>query len=197
MWPLDPQNRPLRRPGAESDRQLVLEIAGGSSEALGLLYDRYASIVYALARRMLHQVEDAEEVVQDVFSQVWRDARRYQAARATVAGWIVVLARTRSIDRLRSRMARPDLAGAVAPETAPPIASGERDPEQVAMDEQHAEAVRGALQRLPESQRLLMELTYYDGLTQTEIAARTGVPLGTVKTRIRTAMATLSAALTV
>ena len=175
----------------------MLEIAGGSSEALGMLYDRYARIVYALARRMLKQVEDAEEVVQDVFSQVWRDARRYQATRASVAGWIVMLARTRSIDRLRSRMARPDVASAVAPETAPPIESHERDPEQEAMAEQHAQAVRGALQRLPEAQRLLMELTYYDGLTQSEIAARTGVPLGTVKTRIRSAMATLSAALTV
>jgi RNA polymerase sigma-70 factor (ECF subfamily) len=194
---LDPQNQLLRGPGTEPDRQLVLEIAGGSSEALGLLYDRYARVVYAMARRMLHQVEDAEEVVQDVFSQVWREARRYQATRASVAGWIVMLARTRSIDRLRSRMARPDVVTAVAPDAAPPIASRERDPEQVAMAEQHAEAVRGALQRLPESQRILMELTYYDGLTQTEIAARTGVPLGTVKTRIRTAMATLTAALTV
>ena len=194
---MDPQNRQHRTAGAESDRQLVLEIAGGSSEALGELYDRYASIVYALARRMVHQVEDAEEVVQDVFSQVWRDARRYQAARATVAGWLVMLARTRSIDRLRSRMARPDLAAAVAPDAAPPLTSHERDPEQVVIAAQDAEAVRGAFQRLPESQRLLMELTYYDGLTQTEIAARTGVPLGTVKTRIRSAMATLAAALTV
>ena len=194
---MDSQNRLLHAFGADSDRHLVLEIAGGSSDALGVLYDRYARIVYALARRMLHQVEDAEEVVQDVFSQVWRDARRYQAARASVAGWIVMLARTRSIDRLRSRMARPDLTSAVAPDTASPIASGERDPEQTAMQEQHAAAVRTALQRLPESQRLLMELSYYDGLTQSEIAARTGVPLGTVKTRIRSAMATLAAALTV
>jgi RNA polymerase sigma-70 factor (ECF subfamily) len=193
---LDPQNR-AAGPRAESDRQLVLQIAGGSPDALGALYDRYGRIVYALARRMLHQVEDAEEVVQDVFSQVWREAARYQATRASVAGWIIVLARTRSIDRLRSRMARPDVASAVEPESAPPMASRHPNPEQEAMAEQNAKAVRGALQQLPEAQRVLMELAYYDGLTQSEIAAHTGVPLGTVKTRIRTAMATLSSALTV
>ncbi|MGH7635809.1 MAG: sigma factor, partial [Gemmatimonadaceae bacterium] len=78
----------------EADRQLVQAIARGSADALGSLYDRHAGVVYALARRMLSRLEDAEEVVQDVFAQVWRDAPRYDAARATVAGWVVMLTRT-------------------------------------------------------------------------------------------------------
>jgi len=181
--------------GAESDRQLMQSVAAGSPEALGALYDRYVRIVFALARRMLRRVEDAEEVVQDVFTQVWREAPRYQPSRATVAGWIVMIARTRSIDRLRSRAARPDVTGAVQPDFASPLMSGERDPEQITIAAQNAGDVRQALQQLPESQRQLVELAYFEGLTQSEIASRTGVPLGTVKTRLRTAMATLLAAM--
>jgi len=106
--------------GTQADRELVAAVASGSSEALARLYDRHAGTVFALARRVLSLVEDAEEVVQDVFSQVWRDASRYEAGRATVAGWIVMLTRARAIDRLRSRKARPDLRG-VNPDSAPPL----------------------------------------------------------------------------
>lgn len=179
----------------ETDHHLVRSVAAGSSEALSQLYDRYAPIVFGLARRILVRLEDAEEVVQDVFAQIWRDAARYEHGRATVAGWVVMLARTRSIDRLRARRARPDQRAAVEPDAAPQLASRDRSPEQVTISEQDARQVRRALTSLPEPQRSLVELAYYEGLTHSEIAEKTGVPLGTVKTRLRTAMTTLRVAL--
>ncbi len=180
---------------AEADRQLIRSIGAGSAEALADLYDRYASTVFGLAKRITGRVEDAEEVVQDVFAQVWRQATRYEGARATVAGWIVMLARTRAIDRVRARNARPDQAAAVDPDAIAPISAAGPDPETVTLSAEDARGVQRALDRLPEAQRSLVDLAYYEGLTHAEIAARTGVPLGTVKTRLRTAMMTLRDAL--
>lgn len=181
----------LQQDSAEADRQTLAAVAGGSADALERLYDRYAATAFGLARRILAQQDLAEEVVQDVFSQVWREAGRYDAARASVAGWIVLLTRTRSIDRLRARRARPDLDRPVEPVATQPLATGERSPEQVAISSDDARKVRAALATLPDEQRSLVDLAYYEGLTHTEIAARTGVPLGTVKTRLRSAMMTL------
>ena len=179
----------------ETDRQLVRAVAEGSSDALGQLYDRHAAAVFGLARRVLMRAEDAEEIVQDVFAQVWRDASRYMADRATVAGWIMVLTRTRAIDRLRARRARPD-QGATESSATLPLREPGLDPEQVAVTADDGRIVRRALDELPENQRQLVELAYYEGMTHSEIAERTGVPLGTVKTRLRAAMATLRGALT-
>lgn len=179
----------------DADRQLVLAVADGSSEALGRLYDRYGATVYALARRIVSRLEDAEEVVQDVFAQVWRQAHQYRTERASVAGWIVMLARTRAIDRLRSRRARPDEDRGVEPTTVAPFASAGPTPEQSALSADVAARVRQALAGLPEKERELIELAYYRGLTHTEIAETTGIPLGTVKTRIRAGMDALRGAL--
>lgn len=176
---------------AEVDRQLILAVADGSAEALGRLYDRYVATVFGLARRIVSRLEDAEEVVQDVFTQVWREAGRYRDEKASVAGWIVMLARTRAIDRLRARRARPDGDHGAEPAPERPLASADQDPEAVAISRQQAEAIRRTLDTLPDNQRTLIEMAYYRGLTHTEIAAETGVPLGTVKTRIRAAMETL------
>jgi len=179
----------------EADRQLMRAVAAGSSDALGRLYDRHAAVAFGLARRILMRVEDAEEVVQDVFAQVWRDAARYMPERATVAGWIIMLTRTRAIDRLRARNARPDQSQGKDPSLVAPLAAKGRDPEQVAVSEEDGRQIRQALAGLPPEQRLLVDLAYYEGLTQSEIAERTGVPLGTVKTRVRAAMATLRSVL--
>lgn len=179
----------------QDDAALVRAIASGSSDALGALYDRHAALVFGLARRITGRQEDAEEVVQDVFAQVWRQAARYQDGRATVAGWVVMLARTRAIDRLRARMARPDLAAPVAPDDAPALVAREPDPEVVTMSAQDGHRVRRVLAALPDAQRSLVELAYYGGLTHTEIAGQTGIPLGTVKTRLRTALIALREAL--
>jgi RNA polymerase sigma-70 factor (ECF subfamily) len=185
----------LRTDAAEADRQILAEVAGGSADALERLYDRYAATVYGLARRILAQSDLAEEVVQDVFAQVWREASRYDDARASVAGWIVLMTRTRSIDRLRARRARPDVERGVEPAAVAPLPAPDRSPEQVAISSEDARSVRAALDGLPEEQRSLVDLAYYEGLTHSEIAARTGVPLGTIKTRLRSAMMTLRRAL--
>lgn len=155
-------------------------------DAAAELYDRYAGQVYALARRIVRNDPDAEDVVQEVFSQAWRSAARYDRARGSVVGWLLMITRTRAIDKLRARRARPDITDGVAPETlaAPPV------PDAVEVAEQAA-IVREALLTLSPAQRTALELAYYQGLTQVEIAARLSEPLGTVKTRIRTALLSL------
>jgi RNA polymerase sigma-70 factor (ECF subfamily) len=185
----------------QSDNLLLGDIAAGSSEALGRLYDAHAPVVFGLARRILRagggSNEDAEEVVQDVFAQVWREAARYEASRATVAGWLVMLTRTRAIDRLRKRRARPDLAQPVDP--APVLAfqpASDRSPEAAAVNADEARRIGAAMTALSDEQRQFLDFAYYEGLSQSEIAERTGTPLGTVKTRMRTALQTLRAALT-
>jgi RNA polymerase sigma-70 factor (ECF subfamily) len=179
----------------EADRRLVSLVAAGSADALSQLYDRYAGTVFGMARRILNRLEDAEEVVQDVFAQIWREAARYENSRATVAGWVLMLARTRAIDRLRSRNARPDQAAADSPDAVAPLTSAGQSPEAATISAEDARGVRTALDALPLAQRALVELAYYEGLTHAEIAERTGIPLGTVKTRLRTAMFTLRGAL--
>lgn len=186
----------IRDETSEADRQLIGSIAGGSSDALGALYDRYAATLFGLALRMVRRREDAEEVVQDVFAQAWREAPRYDTGRATVAGWLVMLTRTRSIDRIRARGSRPDLESPVDMDTVVPIAGRDADPEQATILGRDARDVRDALRGLPETQRSLVDLAYYEGLSHSEIAARTGVPLGTVKARLRTAVAGLRGVLT-
>jgi RNA polymerase sigma-70 factor (ECF subfamily) len=193
LTPRDSTDR--READLDRDRQLVLAVADGSSEALGDLYDRYGATVYALARRIVLRLEDAEEVVQDVFVQVWRQAHQYRTERASVAGWIVMLARTRAIDRLRARQARPDEDRGVESDAASPVPALGPSPEQAAMSADVAKRVKIALSGLPENQRSLLELAYYGGLTHSEIAEKTGIPLGTVKTRIRSGMDALRSAL--
>ena len=170
------------------ESRLITRLAGGDAAAAAELYDRYAGQVLALARRILRNDSDAEEVVQDVFSQVWRTAGRYQSARGTLTAWLLVITRTRAIDRLRARQARPETAPDAFPEEL--AAGGPSMPERL-LSAEEAARVRDALVALPEAQRTALELAYYEGLTQSEIAARLSEPLGTVKTRIRTALATL------
>lgn len=179
----------------DPDVELLRQVAAGSADALGRLYDRHAAKVYGLARRMLARLEDAEEVVQDVFAQIWRDAPRYRHERASVAGWMIMLTRTRAIDRLRARRARPDQHMAVEPSPALALIADDPDPEAIAISTRDAEQLRAALQELPAEQRSLLNLAYYEGLSHSEIAEKTGVALGTVKTRIRSAMISLREAL--
>lgn len=171
-----------------SDLRLLDRLASGDLDAAGELYDRHAGKVLALARRILRDDSDAEDVVQEVFSQAWRTATRFEPGRGTVAGWLLMMARSRAIDRLRARQTRPDTVGSVPLEmlpgnTLPP-------PEQVFLKEQAAR-IRQGLVALPADQRTALELAYFDGLSQSEIAERLAAPLGTIKTRIRTALATL------
>lgn len=167
---------------------MVARLSNGDMDAAGELYDRYASQVFGLARRILKNDGDAEEIVQDVFAQAWRTARSFESSRGSLIGWLLMITRTRSIDRLRARASRPDTMA--EPYTAALQAPGVSAVDQVLSAEQ-ATRIQQALVALPEAQRRALELAYYEGLTQSEIAARLAEPLGTVKTRMRSALMTL------
>ncbi len=185
MEPMTGQD-PDRR---DSDEHLIRRILHGDEVALGLLYDRYGGRVYSVAKRILQDEGAAEEVLQDIFHQLWRGAGSFDTTRGSLAGWLLVMARNRSIDRLRRR------TPALGEEIAVTLHGSALDIESFTVKNEMTGRVRAALQALPEAQREAMELAYFEGLTQSEIAKRTGEPLGTVKTRLRTALATLKAEL--
>ena len=177
------------------DRLSVSGLAAGDPAAFAALYDRHVRPVYSLALRMLGDEGDAEDLVQEVFAQAWRRSSSYEAGRGPVIAWLLTITRSRAIDRLRARRARPDYASATDPEALDVLpALGARPDDQVLADED-ARQVRAALERLPLLQRLALELAYFEGLTQSEIAERLEEPLGTVKTRIRAGLLKLRDAL--
>lgn len=170
----------------QEDRALIAAIAGRQQQALERLYDRYQTLVYHLALRILNSRESAEEVVYDVFWQVWREAARYDVQRGSVGAWLAILARSRAIDALRARQGRRTVEEDLSVQLA--HTSPGDDPEEITSVEQRAVLVRRALDNLPTDQRVALELSFFAGLTHSEIAERLAEPLGTVKTRIRTAM---------
>jgi len=165
------------------------EIAAGRESALASLYDESSALVYTLALRILGNSADAEEVTLDVYNQVWREARKFDPRRASATTWLVMMARSRAIDRLRSAAARRN--------REEPFAEGFEIPAPgLRPDQMEARRlVAAALAELPAEQRVPIELAYYSGLSQTELAETLGQPLGTVKTRIRLGMMRLRAAL--
>jgi RNA polymerase sigma-70 factor, ECF subfamily len=185
-----------RRERADEDRsadQLALAgLARGDETALASLYDRHATGVYSLALRILQDVGDAEDIVQEVFTQAWRQASRYDARRGAVVAWLLTMARTRAIDRLRARRTRTqDVIDDDVAEVSDPVALQDA----MLLSGEQVSRVRAAVSQLPVLQRVALELAYYEGLTHAEIAARLEEPLGTVKTRIRSAMLKLRDAL--
>lgn len=177
---------------AAADRRRMARMAAGDHGALAELYDAHGGAVYTLALRIVRQANDAEEVVQEVFTQAWRQAGRYDPARATVIGWLLMIARARALDTVRARAARPDARRPVA---LPDLPATDRGQEAEMLSNESVAMVRDALRELAEPFRIPLELAYYDGLSQSEIAARLDQPLGTVKTRMRTALSRLRAVL--
>jgi RNA polymerase sigma-70 factor, ECF subfamily len=174
--------------------QLIARIVEQDQVALSQLYDRYARVIYAVAYKSLGSVEECEEVVLDVFAQVWRSADRYDAKRARVDTWLFMMARSRVLDRLRGRQRRDKVTDAVI-SLDPPTGKVSPGPaEHVEIVERRAIVV-AALEGIPPEQRLVLELSYYQGLSHGEIAAQTGLALGTVKTRIRLGLEKLRVAL--
>jgi len=191
---------PTHLAGAISpDFTLVSRAAGGDERALGELYDRYGAMGYSLACAVVGEPADAEEVVADAFAQVWRSAAGFDPARGSVAAWIATICRTRALDLVRSRKRRARVveeAAVVSDEGeslvfAPTSESTDRGAE---LTETSA-IVRQSLAELPAEQRRVIELAYFGGLSQSEIAAQLSQPLGTVKTRMRSGMEKLRQAL--
>ena len=172
-----------------ADQAVLARVARGDHDAFADLYGRHARPVYSLALRILQDRAEAEDIVQEVFSQAWVQSARYDATRGPVVAWLLTLTRSRAIDRLRTRRARPDMfAGEqVAADLTDPSAT----PDLQVVSTEQVGYVRAALDKLPLLQRIALELAYYEGLTHAEIAERLEQPLGTVKTRIRQAMITL------
>lgn len=166
-----------------ADDQVAIEqMARGNQSALGELYDRHGRLIYSLALRVLRDQGDAEDVVQEVFLQAWREAARFDLTRGNVVAWLVMVTRSRAIDRLRRRQARPQLAAKAEPDSR--VDESPRVDVQMEWQSRAAE-VRRALETLPLLQRAAVELAFFDGLTHAEIAEQLEVPLGTVKTRVR------------
>jgi RNA polymerase sigma-70 factor, ECF subfamily len=164
---------------------LIRQVANQDRDAFSQLYDRFSSLVFTLAMRMLRARSDAEDLLQEVFVQVWRQAQSYSAERGSPEAWIINIARSRAIDKIRSirRMEKSFVL------TDDPARAESSDNVESSVAESEARmAMNSALANLPETQRKVLELAYFGGLTQTEIATRLAEPLGTVKTRMRSAI---------
>jgi RNA polymerase sigma-70 factor (ECF subfamily) len=203
MWPLlavldrfasgaEPGPRPEHR---AADEEAVRRLARGEADALAALYDRHARAVYSLAVRILHDPADAEDVVQEVFGQAWRQAARFDAARGSVAGWLLTMTRSRAIDRLRADRATPGSAGRAGDRRPVDLEDASPSQDMMVFTGELSARLRSALQALPFLQRTAIEMAYYEGLTQHEIAERLEQPLGTIKTRIRLGLMKLRDAL--
>lgn len=164
-----------------ADAELVRAAARGDETAFAALYDRYSPILFGLLLRILRSRPEAEDVLQEVFVQVWQRAASFDEARGRPFTWLVMMARSRALDRLRAVESRERTATAAAREEAEEVSDAARDAERA----EEREAVRGALAQIPEAQQRALLLAYFEGLSQSEIAARLGEPLGTVKTRMR------------
>ena len=178
---------------ALEDPALVERVAARDQVALAELYDRFSGLLLALVRRILNDDAEAEEILQEVFLQAWNQAERYDPRRSSVSTWLVLIARSRAIDRLRSRQVKDRTLSHLQQETRSLHTSPE-GPGSVLLD-QRRQRLRREMRELPDEQRQVLELAFFRGMTQSEIAASTGIPLGTVKTRTLLAMKKLRNAL--
>jgi RNA polymerase sigma-70 factor (ECF subfamily) len=169
--------------GGATDASLVGAIRSGDESAMAALYDRYSALVYSVGLRVLGDTGRAEDVLQEVFIQLWRNPGVFDSSRGNLGAWLAVIARNRAIDALRKRRPETDIADVVV--SVEPDLAGDAERARA------MEKVRSTLGGMPAAQRSALEMAYFEGLTHTEIAARTGEPLGTIKTRIRAGLIAL------
>ena len=167
---------------APNDASLLRLMAGGDEQAMGMLYDRWHALVHAIVLRILRQRDAVEDVVEETFWQAWRQAGRYESSRGAVQTWLLTIARSRALDRVRSmkRLREEPMDGDTGDAVVQLAAEG--DPGMDAESAERRRIVVAALLELPDEQREALELGYFGGLSQSEIAERTGQPLGTIKT---------------
>ena len=171
---------------AMDDRALLRAIANRDKDALRQLYMRHSGVLFALAFKILSDRSEAEDVLQDAFIQIWKTASSYDDGRGKPLGWFIMLTRSRAIDHLRSRKTRTRLTESAASDGTP-VSTTATPADQALVSEAH-QTVRSALNALADEQRVPIEMAYFGGLTQFEIAQKLSQPLGTVKTRMRTGM---------
>ncbi len=170
---------------AFDDVHVVRRMAAGDASALGAFYDRWSGDVYATAISIVRIAQDAEEVVEDTFWQAWTQASRFDVSRGQVRSWVLSMARSRSLDKLKSVGRRREEQLESAPAE---LLATERSADDRVLEEERIGAVARALEQLPGPQREALEMAYYGGLSQTEIARATGLAIGTIKTRMRLGM---------
>ena len=179
---MSPDSSVPKTSASTSDLELLSAMSQGQIKALDILYDRYSRLVYSIAYRILNSSEEAEDITQDVFLTLWR-RNSYDPARGSLSSFLTTLTRSRAIDRLRSKNARlrvvQRLQGIVRSD------SGSPSPLEQASIGERSQVIRTALSQLSESERQVLEIAYYEGLSQSEIAERLDIPLGTVKSRSR------------
>jgi RNA polymerase sigma-70 factor, ECF subfamily len=176
--------------GAGVDAELVKRMRSKDERALGAFYDRWFPVVHGVVSRMLESPDDVEDVVEEAFWQAWRQAERFEPERGSVQTWLLTIARSRALDRLRARrrLREDPLVDAAEADTSAPTPAAPSDPLADAEHAERSQLVRAALADLPTEQREALELGYFGGLSQSEIAEQTGQPLGTIKTRMRLAL---------
>jgi RNA polymerase sigma-70 factor, ECF subfamily len=155
----------------------------GDQSALAELYDRYSSVVYAVALRVLGDTGAAEDVLQEVFLQLWRNPGAFDSARGSLGAWLAVITRNRAIDALRRRKPETDIEDVIISVAPDLVGNADRA--------RAAEKVRGVMGTMPTLQRSALEMAYFQGMSHSEIATKTGEPLGTIKTRIRSGLIAL------
>lgn len=171
------------RAAPPDDAALVLRVQSGDEQAMAVLFDRYSRVVYSVSLRVLRDPASAEDVLQEIFLQIWRKPETFAATRGSLGGWLAVVARNRSIDVLRRKRPTEVVDEMVLPSTFNLAEESERTV--------MVERARVVMQQMPVEQRKTLEMAFFEGLTHAEIAEMTGDPLGTVKTRIRNALLTL------
>lgn len=180
-----------RTEAREAEQSLIGRIARADEKALAALFDRYGSPLFAFAQKIVGDPAEAEEAVLEAFMQVWSDASGFDASRGSVGAWLTMMVRSRALDRVRARTRRERATASSGSGTAlgaPGMGTWQTDPDRALQEDERRRRVTAALAALPAEQREAIELAFYQGLSQSEIAARLSVPLGTVKTRVRNGM---------
>jgi len=170
-----------------TDSMLISRIRAGDEDALAALHDRYSQVVYSVALRVLGETTQAEDILQEIFVQLWRNPQTFDSNRGSLGAWLAVITRHRAIDQLRRRRPESDIEDV--------IVAVDTRLEQTTDRNMAIAKIRAVVERLPAEQRKPLEMAFFEGLTHSEIASKTGEPLGTIKTRIRSALLTLRKAL--
>ena len=170
-----------------TDSTLISRVRAGDEDALAALHDRYAQVVYSVALRVLGETTEAEDILQEIFLQLWRNPQTFDSNRGSLGAWLAVITRHRAIDHLRRRRPESDIEEV--------IGAVDTRLEQTTDRNMAIAKIRAVVERLPVEQRKPLEMAFFEGLTHSEIASKTGEPLGTIKTRIRSALLTLRKAL--